>query len=125
MQGVLTAKFFRFLLDIWRFGLYNDNVKALPGISSNEQAVKSNEPTNQQGFKPATICALIRRMRSEINALENTVSILKRDVARIDRKQYKDAENSAALKIPGNGQKEEGVFPAWAIPLVFRGRQTK
>ncbi len=71
-----------------------------------DTGIKSIEPANKANDRFAPMYAQIRRLTASVRDLENTVSILKRDVSRIDRKQYREAEASVPLsaKGPGNGQ---------------------
>jgi hypothetical protein len=64
---------------------------------------QSNLPSESQNASPRTqtphngdlnsISRQIRILRQELTELNNIVSILKRDVARIDRKQYREVDS--------------------------------
>lgn len=78
-------------MKLWKKGTVEDK--------SNGNREASKLPANGGNTRFDTHSAMLRRMMQRVNELEGTVSILKRDVARIDRKQYREAEASPKLPV--------------------------
>ena len=79
--------------------------------------VKKDGLTHTGTLPVDTLWASIRRIKAQVASLELAVSTARRDINRIDRKQYrgdKDTPPSEILgKIPGNGE------PAELHPALF------
>jgi len=87
-------------------------MKAITSLPSNVKAETSNAPTKMRFTQLDGIYRSLRILQGEITELENIVSILKRDVARIDRKQYREmAESPLVPTIPHQETKNE-IDPA-------------
>ncbi len=76
--------------------------KVEPGLTNEGSKASSDYGLN----KPATLYALVRRIKRRVDELEITLNNLRRDVARVDRKQYRDLE-----KAPSAPQSEAAASP--------------
>lgn len=62
----------------------------LSQIPGNPGKINVSEPRSQQGYD--TICAQIRRIKARLSEVELNLSTNRRDINRIDRKVYREAE---------------------------------
>jgi len=70
--------------------------KVEPGLTNEGSKAPSDFGLN----KPATLYALVRRIKRRVDELEITLNNLRRDVARVDRKQYRELEKSPSIPPP-------------------------
>ena len=85
-------------------------VSQIPVDNIVEQASQSTAP--KEGG--SNLWAMLRRQKAQIGQIELVLSALKRDVARIDRKQYREAKDeppSSLPNAPNSGYKfPDGLF---------------
>lgn len=84
---------------------YNKSMRAVETIKSIEDPDKSNgssknEPTNGP-YRPDTFFARLRRLEHRVSFLEQQLSTARRDINRIDRKQYREMPPSVASPSEG------------------------
>ena len=79
----------------------------IPEIEPVKEACQSTAP--KEGG--SNLWAMLRRQKAQIGQIELVLSALKRDVARIDRRQYREAKDEPPSLIPsGETQFPEGLF---------------
>jgi len=81
-------------------------MKAIKQLPSNDKAEMSNASTKSRNTQLDGVYRSLRIFRSEITELQSIVSILKRDVARIDRKQYREMAVPLTPTIPHQHEKD-------------------
>lgn len=69
-------------------------MKALAQQPVNSGVKSSNEATEQPQLKGDRLWAHLRRISARIDVLESAMSVLKRDFARWERREYREAEKS-------------------------------
>jgi len=80
-------------------------VKATPAALSNNNNDGQNKHVElTTGKQPDALYAKIRRLEVKISDLEAVIAIIRRDVARIDRRGYREAEKPAVPISPLPGQ---------------------
>lgn len=100
-------------------------VESIPGSEEKPQGL-SNEQSNLPGNSQDRIYAILRRMSVRITLLETQASTLRRDVARIDKKQYRDEAKLPAAQIEAPAAEPDPrqfQFPWAKLPDPFTGRQ--
>ena len=78
----------------------------------------SSSDTHVKPAEPGTLWAVVRRLSAKVRDLEAQLAIVRRDVNRIDRKQYREAENKAPSHaemmaggdIPADDKLPQGLF---------------
>jgi len=82
------------------------------------KAETSQIPVNavNEGVKPNTgsksadaIWAHLRRLEAQVKSLELALSTARRDINRIDRKQYREVKELPPSEISGDGQREHSA----------------
>ena len=84
---------------------------ALNQIPVEEGTVKQAGQSTASRDSGSNEWAMLRRLKAQLGQIELVLSALKRDVARIDRKQYREAKDEPPSSIPQNdNQFPEGLF---------------
>lgn len=78
----------------------------IPSESQSKPQVKSTTGTN-----PDSLYALLRRLNARVSEIESLIAIVRRDVARIDRKVYRDEGQASAIKTTLNPAAQNLVDP--------------
>ena len=88
----------------------------LPIIKSKDKEKGQSEVVKRPDTtRSDSLFAVMRRMQGELKSLQSDVQILRRDVNRIDRKQYRDAEVPEVVKsVP----REKRFFPGTTIEIT-------
>ena len=73
---------------------------SLPLFNRKPSQKTSNKQSSDSVTETQRLYGICRNMQQRLNELEATLSILKRDVARIDRKQYRESEGEIIPKQP-------------------------
>lgn len=74
----------------------------IPGLERSKETVKLPADIKARD----TLWAQLRRLKAQVANLELAVSTARRDINRIDRKQYREEEKSPPSVIPGDGKQE-------------------
>jgi len=89
-----------------------DSMKAvLNQVPELEKSVKEARQSTVPIADRSNLWAQLRRLKAQIGQIELVVSAIKRDVARIDRKQYREAKDEPPSSFPqGDTQYPVGLF---------------
>ncbi len=71
---------------------------------------QTNGLTNVPTRGTEHLWANIRRLKAQMASMELALSTARRDINRIDRKQYREDKESPLLENPDNGQKDSVLF---------------
>jgi len=74
----------------------------IPAVSNHE----SKNDSAHGKFNPDTFYARLRRLEARLSELENALTAIRRDVNRIDRKQYRDAQSSTIQPVVSSSIEE-------------------
>ena len=89
----------------------NRGMKAVLNQIPVEEVVEKAGLTTTPGGVGSNLWGQLRRLKAQIGQMELVISIIKRDVARIDRKQLRDAEKEQPSENPqANTQFPDGLF---------------
>lgn len=75
------------------------------------------QPENDNGHKPDSLFAMIRRFQGELKSMQTDIANLKRDVRRHDRQIYSKDPGKHVETQPGELHPAEKFFPGTNIPL--------
>jgi len=76
-----------------------------------EKPVKEASQSTAPTWGGSNLWAVLRRQKAQIGQIELVLSALKRDVARIDRRQYREAKDEPpSISPPGDNQYPQGLF---------------
>ncbi|GAI05257.1 unnamed protein product [marine sediment metagenome] len=78
---------------------HNENMKAeLSQIPVNERRTGSLTHTGSKSVD--TLWAQLRRLKAQVDSLELAASTARRDINRIDKKQYREADKTPPSSVP-------------------------
>ena len=58
------------------------------------------KPSDNGGKSPSTLYAILRRLSAKVNQIELQLSTVRRDLNRIDKKVYRQADSLPSAEIP-------------------------
>ena len=88
-----------------------DSMKAVLNQIPGETVVQQPCLTTVPKGDGSNLWAMLRRQKAQIGQIELVLSALKRDVARIDRRQYREAKDEPpSFNPPGDTQYPVGLF---------------
>ena len=99
------------------FGLIMDSMKAVLNQIPELEPVKEVGQSTAPKEGGSNLWAVLRRQKAQIGQIELVLSALKRDVNRIDRRQYREAKDEPPSFIPPAG----GRIPGSAIEVYPDG----
>ena len=86
-------------------------MKAVLHAPDNGNSVKEAGQSTAPKGDGSNLWAQLRRLKAEIGQIELVLTALKRDVARIDRKQYREAKDEPpSIPLPENERYPAGLF---------------
>ena len=77
-------------------------ISQIPGTERSKEPVKLPADIKARD----TLWAQLRRLTARVANIELAQSTARRDINRIDRKQYREEKELPPSEIPGNGEKE-------------------
>lgn len=85
-------------------------------LRSKKEESRQTVPTDATQRNIAQIDGLHKQVRllwEELRKISADLSVARRDVSRIDRRDYRQAEKLPSQDVPDNGQKKVGIGEPW------------